>query len=80
MSDVIGFNFGKRQTKEQVSDLNMPPWSRNDSRLFVLILRQALENSLVSSNLQNWINLVFGYQQQGPAAKEAVNIFHPAVS
>ena len=75
-----GFNFGKRHTKEQVMDLNIPEWCRHDARLFVLILRQALENPHVSSNLHNWINLIYGYQQQGQAATEAVNKFHPAVS
>lgn len=60
-------------------DLNMPPWCGEDARLFVLILRQALESSLVSGNLQNWINLIFGYQQQGKAATDAINKFHPAV-
>ena len=49
-------------------------------RLYTLILRQALDSPIVSSNLHHWINLVFGYQQQGKAAVEAVNKFHPAVS
>ena len=61
-------------------DLNIPEWCRHDARLFVLILRQALENPHVSSNLHNWINLIYGYQQQGQAATDAVNKFHPAVS
>ena len=77
---LAGFNFGKRHTKEQVMDLNIPEWCRHDARLFVLILRQALENPHVSSNLHNWINLIYGYQQQGQAATDAVNKFHPAVS
>ncbi|XP_067940034.1 lysosomal-trafficking regulator-like isoform X2 [Watersipora subatra] len=73
-----GFDFGKRQNKAQVNDLNLPDWCKQDNRLFVMVLRQALENSIVTSNLQNWINLIFGYQQQGEAARAAVNKFHPA--
>lgn len=59
--------------------LNLPPYCKQDPRLFVLIMRQALEKPAVSSHLHAWINLIFGYQQQGKAAKEAINKFHPSV-
>lgn len=31
----------------------------------------------MSSNVHHWIDLIFGYKQQGAAAVEAVNTFHP---
>ena len=34
----------------------------------------------MSSYLHNWIDLVFGYKQDGLAARNAINVFHPAVS
>ena len=37
---------------------------------------QALECEYVSSHLHEWIDLVFGYKQRGPAAIEADNVFH----
>lgn len=38
---------------------------------------QVLESDYVSSHLHLWIDLIFGYRQQGPAAIESVNTFHP---
>ncbi len=60
--------------------MSLPPWSRQDARLFVLIHRQALESNNVTSELNMWIDLVFGFKQKGQAAVDAVNVFHPAVS
>ncbi|XP_061172369.1 lysosomal-trafficking regulator-like isoform X2 [Saccostrea echinata] len=73
-----GFDFGKRQNGEVVNDVNLAPWCNNDARLFVMILRQALESDYVTKNLHNWIDLVFGYKQQGEEAVKAINVFHPS--
>lgn len=72
------FNLGIRQNGEQVDDVSLPPWCRNSARLFTLINRQALESNVVTQNLHHWIDLIFGYQQKGKAAVEAINVFHPA--
>ncbi|XP_076318976.1 lysosomal-trafficking regulator mauve isoform X2 [Tachypleus tridentatus] len=73
-----GFNFGVRQMGEKVHDVCLPPWCRNDPRLFILIHRQSLESDYVTENLHSWIDLVFGYKQTGKAAVEAINVFHPS--
>ncbi|KAM9477784.1 lysosomal-trafficking regulator isoform 2-T2 [Clarias gariepinus] len=73
-----GFDFGVRQNSERVNHVNLPPWARNDPRLFVLIHRQALESEQVSQMLCHWIDLVFGLKQKGKAAIHAINVFHPA--
>ncbi|XP_006872071.1 PREDICTED: lysosomal-trafficking regulator [Chrysochloris asiatica] len=73
-----GFDFGVRQNGERVNHVNLPPWARNDPRLFILIHRQALESDCVSQNICQWIDLVFGYKQKGKASVQAINVFHPA--
>lgn len=40
------------------------------------ILWQALESEFVSSQLHQWIDLIFGYKQRGPEAARALNVFH----
>lgn len=39
-------------------------------------LWQALESEFVSSQLHQWIDLIFGYKQRGPEAARALNVFH----
>ncbi|CAI8030834.1 Lysosomal-trafficking regulator [Geodia barretti] len=72
------FNFGECQTGERVDHVILPPWAKDDRRLFVLKHRQALESDFVSRNLHEWIDLVFGFKQTGKAAVQAINVFHPA--
>ncbi len=35
-----------------------------------------MESDYVSAHLNEWIDLIFGYKQEGPAAAEATNVFH----
>jgi len=75
-----GFNFGKRQTGDQVNDVKLPEWCASSARNFMLIHRQAFESEFVRRNLHQWIDLIFGFKQKGKTAVEAVNVFHFAVS
>ncbi|XP_030603864.1 WD repeat- and FYVE domain-containing protein 4 isoform X2 [Archocentrus centrarchus] len=60
-----------------LGDVELPPWAKGDPQEFIRIHREALESDYVSSNIHLWIDLIFGYRQQGPAAVESVNTFHP---
>jgi hypothetical protein len=35
-----------------------------------------LESDFVSAHLNEWIDLIWGFKQRGPAAVEACNVFH----
>ena len=70
------FNFGKKQTGEVIDNVLLPRWAKGDPRLFIKLHREALESEYVSANLHHWIDLIFGYKQQGDAAAQALNVFH----
>ena len=40
-------------------------------------MRAALESDYVSQNLNHWIDLIFGYKQDGEEAIKADNSFYP---
>ncbi|XP_023139483.2 WD repeat- and FYVE domain-containing protein 4 isoform X3 [Amphiprion ocellaris] len=60
-----------------LGDVQLPPWAKGDPQEFIRIHREALESDYVSSHIHLWIDLIFGYRQQGPAAVESLNTFHP---
>ena len=71
------FDLGCKQSGVQLDNVQLPPWAKDDPREFIRLHRAALESDYVSSHLHEWIDLIFGYKQQGPAAVEAVNLYHP---
>eukprot|EP01133_Synstelium_polycarpum_P015258 gene15258-18064_t len=71
------FNMGIKQDGVKVDNVVLPPWANGDPRLFVKKHLEALECKYVSENLHHWIDLMFGYKQQGDAAVKAHNMFFP---
>ncbi|XP_053452909.1 neurobeachin-like protein 1 isoform X1 [Nycticebus coucang] len=70
------FNLGHLQvSKELVSDVILPKWAKS-AEDFIYKHRKALESEYVSAHLHEWIDLIFGYKQRGPAAVEALNVFY----
>lgn len=45
--------------------MKLPPWAHGSAREFVRKHREALESQYVSVHLHHWVDLIFGYQQQG---------------
>uniref|UniRef100_A0A1I8G3P8 WD repeat and FYVE domain-containing protein 3 n=1 Tax=Macrostomum lignano TaxID=282301 RepID=A0A1I8G3P8_9PLAT len=70
------FDLGTKQSGVSLNDVVLPPWAKDDSREFIRAHREALECDYVSSQLHNWIDLIFGYKQLGPSAVQSVNVFH----
>ncbi|XP_030597817.1 lipopolysaccharide-responsive and beige-like anchor protein isoform X4 [Archocentrus centrarchus] len=69
------YNLGVMEDGAVVSDVDLPPWAKTPEE-FVRINRLALESEFVSCQLHQWIDLIFGYKQQGPEAARALNIFY----
>lgn len=68
--------FSQEKLKEQKNKLiKITSWKQN-IWIWIVFLLQALECDYVSSHIHEWIDLVFGYKQQGAAAIEADNVFH----
>ncbi|XP_059198367.1 lipopolysaccharide-responsive and beige-like anchor protein isoform X2 [Centropristis striata] len=69
------YTLGVMEDKTVVSDVELPPWAKTPEE-FVRINRLALESEFVSCQLHQWIDLIFGYKQQGPEATRALNVFY----
>nr|XP_032813242.1 neurobeachin-like protein 1 isoform X1 [Petromyzon marinus] len=71
-----GFDLGTLQmSRETVNNVVLPRWAKSPDD-FIRKHRAALESEFVSAHLHEWIDLIFGYKQRGPAAVEAHNVFY----
>ena len=70
------FNEKKEKNYEKNNnDFEYPKWSKNNSNLFVIKNRLALESDFVSDNINEWIDLIFGFKQRGEEAEKVKNLF-----
>ena len=72
------FDLGKIDGKQDVDDVVLPRWCKSAIE-FIYIHRKALESDYVSKHLNEWIDLIFGYKQRGPAATQYNNTFDPCL-
>ena len=66
-------NMGKLDKDNNVNDVVTP--CRNNPFEFIYTMKNVLENENVSSNINNWIDLIFGYKAKGKEAENARNLF-----
>ena len=71
------FDLGRTDRGVDVAEVALPPWAHGSAKAFVARNLQALESPHVSAHMHEWIDLVFGCKQQGPAAVAALNVFNP---
>uniref|UniRef100_H2YT35 BEACH-type PH domain-containing protein n=1 Tax=Ciona savignyi TaxID=51511 RepID=H2YT35_CIOSA len=69
------YNLGKTSDGETLNDVKLPKWAKSADD-FVRINRMALESEIVSCQIHQWIDLIFGFKQRGPEAVRATNVFY----
>lgn len=65
-------------TKRVVGDVVLPKWA-SSHRDFIMKMRMALESPIVSRQLHEWIDLIWGFRRRGEPARERFNIFQHTV-
>ncbi|TDH67584.1 hypothetical protein CCR75_001882 [Bremia lactucae] len=73
LNNTKHLDLGFTQSFERIDDVELPPWAHDNAEEFVTINRAALESDYVSEHLHDWIDLIFGYKQQGDEAINANN-------
>ena len=68
--------MGVEENGKKVNDVLTP--CQNNPYEFVLTMKTILENDIISNNIQNWIDLIFGYKAKGKDAELAHNLFTDA--
>ena len=70
------FDLGVLPDGTRVNNVLLPPWAKSPEE-FIHIHKQALESDYVSDHINNWIDLIWGYKQDGVEAEKADNTFDP---
>ncbi|KAK2407273.1 WD-40 repeat family protein / beige protein [Trifolium repens] len=74
LTNENSIDFGTTQLGEKLDTVRLPAWAESPVD-FVHKHRMALESEYVSAHLHEWIDLIFGYKQQGKEAIAANNVF-----
>ena len=77
--NINKFEFGLNSEKKNINNVNIPLWGHSP-RIFCLLLKKALESQIVSLNINNWIDLIFGFKQKGKNAEKYYNVLRDVCS
>ncbi|KAH0786979.1 Beige/BEACH domain containing protein [Histomonas meleagridis] len=75
--NINSFDLGRTE-EGNVENVLLPPWAGDPSvapENFIYIHRKALESDYVSQNINNWIDLLWGYKQKPPESVKADNVY-----
>jgi len=73
LTNLNNYDLGVAKGRE-VGSVTLPPWAKNAFD-FVYIHRKALESEYVSTQINKWIDLIWGYKTRGSMAKECDNLY-----
>ncbi|CAD8092169.1 unnamed protein product [Paramecium primaurelia] len=74
--NINGYNLGKLQSNQIVNNVQLPFYSNKNPFYYVTQNMIALESDY-AIKLNEWIDLIWGYKQQGNAAIKSFNVFYP---
>ncbi|XP_071714690.1 BEACH domain-containing protein C2-like [Rutidosis leptorrhynchoides] len=74
LTNENSIDFGTTKNGDKLDSVKLPPWADNPVD-FMHKHQMALESEHVSAHLHEWIDLIFGYKQQGKEAISANNVF-----
>lgn len=63
-------------SEQEPGNVELPNWTQSAFE-FIYLHRKALESDYVSSMLNHWIDLIWGFKQRGDEALHAYNVFNP---
>ena len=63
-----------------MNDVILPKWAMNSPRIFSKMNKKALESQYVSLQINNWIDLIYGYKQKGIEAEKSYNVLREVCS
>ena len=74
--NINDINLGKEEDNSIVYNVTTP--CNNNAYCFVEMMKRIFENNRISSHLNYWVDLIFGYKVKGKEAENAKNIFTEA--